>query len=62
MLTTIDRRKLALEALATERTVARAYARPESVRESTRLRLRRAAKALGLPPPPTLGVELEEVP
>ena len=52
MLTPIDRRKLGLEALMADRTVKRAYAEPDSIRESTWLRLRRAALKLGLVPPP----------
>lgn len=47
-----DRRKLALEALTTEKTIRRAYAHPGSVREATLLRLRDAARRLGLPVPP----------
>ena len=52
MPTIYDLRRLALEALMSERTVRRAYVQPEGVRESTRLRLARAAKRLGLPLPP----------
>ena len=52
MLTTHERRKLALEALTSERTVQRAYTAPASVRESTLLRLTRAARKLRLPEPP----------
>lgn len=52
MLTIYERRKLALEALTSERTVRRAYSAPDSIRESTRLRLTRAAKKLGFPQPP----------
>lgn len=62
MLTTIDRRRLALEALTTDRTVARAYARPASVREATLVRLRRAAKKLKLPLPPLWAAEPEVKP
>lgn len=47
-----QRRRIALEALAAERSVARTYLAPERVRESTRLRIRDAALRLGLPPPP----------
>lgn len=52
MLTNYELRRLALEALMSERTVRRAYDAPESIRESTRLRLSRAAKRLRLSPPP----------
>lgn len=51
-LTSYERRRLALECLATERTVKRAYDDPEHVREATRLRVARAAVALGYPEPP----------
>jgi hypothetical protein len=50
-LTPNQRRRVALEALAAERSVARTYQAPERVRESTRLRIRDAALRLGLPPP-----------
>jgi hypothetical protein len=45
-------RRVAIEALTTERTARRAYREPGSVRECTRLRLARAAEALQLPAPP----------
>jgi hypothetical protein len=47
-----QRRRLALEALAADRSVQRTYRDPSLVRESTRLRIREAALRLGLPPPP----------
>ena len=46
-----DRRRLAMEAMTTERTIRRAYLRPGSLREATLLRLRAAAERLGLPLP-----------
>lgn len=51
-LTSYERRRLALECYASERTVKRAYSAPDTVREATRLRISRAALALGLPEPP----------
>jgi hypothetical protein len=52
LITTFERRQLAVEALGMdERTVAAAYANPRQVRESTLLRLTKAAKKLGLPAP-----------
>lgn len=49
-------RRLAVEAFANDRTVRKAYRDPSSVRESTRLRLAKAAQDLGFPTPslPTL--------
>jgi len=53
-LTIYDRRRLALECRAAEKTVIRAYRDPQRVRESTLLRLHEVAKKLGLPTPPAL--------
>jgi hypothetical protein len=51
-ITAFERRQIAVEALGMdERTVEAAYATPSRVRESTLLRVARAAKALGLPSP-----------
>jgi len=50
-LSPFDRKRLALEALMSERTVQKAYVSPMGVRESTRLRLARAAQRLGIDPP-----------
>ncbi len=47
-----ERRRVAVEALAADRSVVRAYREPERVRESTWLRIRAAAHKLGLPEPP----------
>jgi hypothetical protein len=52
-LTSYERRRLALECYASERTVKRAYAAPDTIREATRLRISRAALALGYPEPPS---------
>jgi hypothetical protein len=46
-----DRKRLALEALMSERTVQKAYVSTAGIRESTRLRLVRAAERLGVEPP-----------
>ena len=51
-LSSYQRRKLALECLASERTVKRAYADPDHTREATRMRIARAAVVLGYPEPP----------
>lgn len=51
-LTSHQRRALALEAVASERTVRRAYLQPSNIREATRIRLAAAAERLGLPTPP----------
>jgi hypothetical protein len=51
-ITAFERRQIAVEALGMdERTVEAAYATPDRVRESTLLRVNKAAKALGLPTP-----------
>lgn len=51
-LTAFERCQIAVEALGMdERTVEAAYATPNAVRESTLLRVNKAAKALGLPNP-----------
>jgi hypothetical protein len=51
-ITAFERRQIAVEALGMdERTVAAAYSDPTGVRESTLLRVRKAARALGLPVP-----------
>lgn len=51
-LTPFERRQIAVEALGMdERTVAAAYANPSGVRESTLLRITKAARKLGLPAP-----------
>jgi hypothetical protein len=50
-ITPFERKRLALEALMSERTVQKAYLFPMRVRESTRLRLVRAAVRLGIEPP-----------
>lgn len=57
-ITPFERKKLALEAMMSERTVQKAYEFPMRVREATRLRLVRAALHLGIAPPTaeTLGV------
>ena len=47
-----DRRRLALEAFASDRTVKRVYQAPGSAREATLLRISAAARRLGLPIPP----------
>lgn len=52
MIATHQLRKFALEALTTERTARRAYAKPNEVRDSTLVRLTRSATYLGLPPAP----------
>lgn len=52
MISTHQLRRVALEALTTERTAKRAYFRPHSVRDCTLIRLSRAATQLGLPLPP----------
>jgi hypothetical protein len=47
-----DRRRLSVASLGLDdRTILRAYANPREVRESTLVRLRRAARELGLPEP-----------
>lgn len=47
-----DRKRLTVATLGiSDAAIARAYTDPRSVRESTLLRLRRAAKELGLPSP-----------
>jgi DNA-binding LacI/PurR family transcriptional regulator len=46
-----ERKRLALEAFMSERTVQKAYVSPARIRESTRLRLVRAAERLGIEPP-----------
>lgn len=51
-LSVYQRRRIAVEAHANDRTVKKAYCDPSSVRESTRLRLAKAARDLGLPLPP----------
>jgi hypothetical protein len=51
MLTNHQLRRVALEALTSERTARKTYANPRAVRECTRLRLALAASRLGLPPP-----------
>jgi hypothetical protein len=51
-ITAFERRQLSVEALGMdERTIEAAYAAPSRVRESTLLRIAKAAKALGLPSP-----------
>jgi hypothetical protein len=56
LITAFERRQIAVEALGMdERTVAAAYADPTRVRESTLLRVAKAAKALGLPSPADAG-------
>jgi len=49
--TPVERRRLAAEACATERTVRRIYA-GKPAKPATWERIRRAAELLGLPPPP----------
>jgi hypothetical protein len=49
-----DRRRLAVECRAAEKTVTRACRNPQGVRESTLLRLRDVAERLGLPSPPSV--------
>jgi hypothetical protein len=47
-----DRRRLTVASLGiSDAAIARAYTNPSSVRESTLLRLRKAALELGLPAP-----------
>jgi hypothetical protein len=59
MLPSHEIRRIALEALTSERTAKRAYQRPGSIRESTRVRLTKAAERLRLPPPPVPSLEDE---
>ncbi len=47
-----QRRELAATAAIDERTIERAWREPSRIRESTRVRLTRAALALGIEPPP----------
>jgi hypothetical protein len=55
VLTAFERRQVAVEALGMdERTIEAAYATPDRVRESTLLRVTKAANALGLPTPKEL--------
>jgi hypothetical protein len=50
-----ERRQLSVATLGIDdRTIIRAYLRPDRVRESTRLRLAEAIRKLGLPPLPDL--------
>jgi hypothetical protein len=57
-ITAFERRQIAVEALGMdERTIQAAYATPNRVRESTRLRVNKAAKALGLPTPTELAAK-----
>jgi hypothetical protein len=49
---TFDRRRLTVATIGiSDAAIARAYTNPSSVRESTLLRLQRAARELGLPAP-----------
>lgn len=51
MMRTYDLRRLALEAICSERTARRWRENPEDVSENSRIRLERAAQRLGLPLP-----------
>jgi hypothetical protein len=56
-----DRKRLSVESLGVaEKTILRAYARPATVRESTRLRIAAAAVKLGLPTPPGTTASAED--
>lgn len=47
-------RELAAAVATDERTIRRAYREPHRIRETTRIRVTRAASRLGIEPPPAL--------